>query len=185
MARSQGVAGWADVISQALNIIKNIGSGSSSSSSAGGSISFGSDSTTNDSTFQDQILPLMKSLVQHLKAPVFAWWFGEVDGLSAAMAPIKLGVTATGDLAKIAIQNYASSNGLVCYMLTNGGTTVMLIDSSGPGAEAQCSDMTTFVGPKQSTASSTVTTSIDITTLVLLGLGLAAVFLLTGRGKEK
>jgi hypothetical protein len=185
---NQSLAGWDEVITGVINAIKSIGSGSSGSSSGsstGGSISFGSDSTTNDSAFQNQILPLMKSLVQHLKAPVFCWWFGEVDGLSAATQPIKLGVTATADLAKIAVQNYAASNGLVCYMVTNGGATVMLIDSSGPGAEAQCSDMTTFVGPKQSTGASSSSGSVDTTTLALLGLGLAAVFLLTGRGKEK
>lgn len=177
----QSLSGWDDVISQGLDIVKGIAGGSSGSSSGSGKISFGSDSTTNDATFQNQILPLMKSLVQHLQAPVFAWWFGEVDGLSASMQPIKLGVTASGDLAKVAIQNYASSSGLTCFMLTNGGATVMEIDASGPVIEMQFSTATQFVGPKQSISGSTGAGSIDTTTLVLVGLGIFAVFLLTER----
>lgn len=181
----QSLAGWDDIINQGLDIVKSIAGGSSGGSSGSGKISFGSDSTTNDSAFQNQILPLMKSLVQHLQAPVFAWWFGEVDGLSAAMQPIKLGVTATGDLAKVAVQNYAASIGLVCYMLTNGGVTVMEIDASGPVIEIQSSAVTQFVGPKQPTPTSTGTGSIDTTGVLLIGLGIAAVLLLTGRGREK
>ena len=79
----------------------------------------------------------MKQCVQHLGAPVFAWWFGEVDGIGPAMTPIKLGVTSTAALAQATILAYAGSTGSTCYMLTNGGATIMQITGSAFGSESR------------------------------------------------